>query len=181
MKWALVVVACIALLVVSGVTASQVRWNGQLDQYGNAVGGPVRVGSPFSVGMSKLQAGGRIRIESVRLSRPTRGVVLVGALVHPMGNGMVGIEERFPPTVPSMGIRPANGAVVPPHTPVILVVGMRATRAGAFRVHGVEVLYREHWHGIEVRRRSHVGIEVVGCAARTAVGVHRCTPPEPSD
>lgn len=181
MKWALLVAACVAVLVASAAAATRIRWGGELAGYGNAVGLPVRVGSSFSIGMSELQADGRIRIESVRLERPTRGVMFVGALVHPTGHGMVGSERHFPPTFPSVRMRPAAGAVVPARMPVILVVGMRATRPGAFRVHGVDVLYREYWHGIDVRRHAHVGVEVVGCAVSTSAGVPRCTLPEPID
>jgi hypothetical protein len=181
MKWALVVAACVAVLVASAAAATRVRWSGELGSYGNAVGMPVRVGSSFSVGMGELRPDGRIQVESVRLNRPTRGVELVGALLHPSGRGMTGAETQFPPTIPNVGMEQADGAVVSPETPAALVVGIRATRPGAFRVHGVEVLYRERWHGVDVRRRAHVGVEVVGCAVTKPARVPHCTLPEPTD
>lgn len=166
----------------AAVAATQVRWGGGLGRgYGNAVGVPVRIGEPFSIGMTELQAGHRVQIESVRLDHPTRGVVLVGALVYPLDSGMVGSDRRFPPTFPPVPKRAADGAVLPAHTAVGLVVGIRATGPGAFRVHGVDVLYRERWHGIDVRRRAHVGVEVAGCAVQTSARTPGCTPPQPID
>jgi hypothetical protein len=141
----------------------------------------VRIGEPFSIGLIELRPGHRVRIESVRLHRPTRGVALVAARVYPLGRGMVGSDRRFPPTFPPVAMRAADEAVLSAHTAVGLVVGIRATDPGAFRVHGVDVLYRERWHGIDVRRRAHVGVEVDGCAVRTSVRRPGCTPPQPID
>jgi hypothetical protein len=181
MRWALLVSACVAVLFASAAAAMRMRWSGDLGGYGSAVGMPVHAGSAFSVGMSQLKADGRIRIESVRLERPTRGITFAGALVHPSGYGMVGAERQFPPTFPRVRMRAAEGAVLPARTPVVLVVGMRTTRPGAFRVHGVKVHYWERWHGIDVRRRAHVGVEVVGCAVETSARAPRCAVPEPID
>jgi hypothetical protein len=96
MRWALLVSACVAVLFASAAAAMRMRWSGDLGGYGSAVGMPVHAGSAFSVGMSQLKADGRIRIESVRLERPTRGITFAGALVHPSGYGMVGAERQFP-------------------------------------------------------------------------------------
>lgn len=172
-------VAAAALLVTGAATAAtQVRWNGGIGgPYGSYVGVPVHVQRPFSIGMAELKAGGRVRIESVRLHQPTGGVVLVGALVHPIGRGMTGADERFPPTFPRAPMRAAEGTVLPAHSAAGLVVGLAATREGTFYVRGVDVLYRESWHGIDVRHRAHVGVEVYGCARRTPARFVICTKP----
>lgn len=176
-------VLAIAVLLVLGAAAAaaatQIRWNGGLGLYGNWVGVPVRIGAPFSIGMGELSAGHRVRIESVRLDHPTRGVVLVGSLVHSPGDGGIGSDRGFPPASLRAPTRAADGVVLPAHTAVELVVGIRATELGAFRVHGVDVLYRERWHGIDVRRRAHVGIEVGGCAVQTSARIPGCRPPQP--
>jgi hypothetical protein len=178
---AVITAVLVALLVAAAAGATRVRWHGGLASYGNAVGVPMRVGAPFSVGMAELNAGGQVRIESVRLDHPTPGIVLVGALVHVIGHGMVGAERAFPPTFPRVQMRPAVGAVLRAHARTVLVVGLRATRPGPFRVHGVDVLYREQWHGIELRRLAHVGVEVDVCALRTSARVPACTLPHPVD
>ena len=100
----------------------------------------------------------------MQLHGASGGVVLVGAVVYPHGLGGVGTERGFPPTAPGTTMTPAVGAVVPARTTVDLVVGLRLTRPGGARVHGVDVLYRERWHGVDVRRRTHTGIEVDACA-----------------
>jgi hypothetical protein len=176
------VLAIAALLVLgagAAVAATQIRLNGGLGLYGNWVGVPLRIGAPFSIGMGELNAGHRVRIESVRLDHPTRGVVLVGSVVHSPGDGGIGSDRGFPPASLRALTRAADGVVLPAHTAVELVVGIRATELGAFRVHGVDVLYRERWHGIDVRRRAHVGIEVGGCAVQTSARNPGCRPPQP--
>src|SRR3954453_16200094 len=102
------------------------RWSGGLaPPYGNAVGLPVRVGVPFTAGMGELEAARRIRIESVQLHDPGAGVVLEGALVPRSGVGIVSADPRFPPTFPRVRMRPADGVVLPAHTRLDLVVGVR--------------------------------------------------------
>jgi hypothetical protein len=173
-------VAVVALLsACAAAAAMQVRWSGGLGSYGNVVGMPVRIRASFSVGMAQLKAERRVQIESVRLDHPTPGLVLVGALVYPLRRGMVGSDGRFPPTYPRVRMRAADGVVLPTHTAVGLVVGIRPTALGAFRVHGLEVLYRERWHGIDVRRRAHVGVEINGCAVRASTRIPRSTLPRP--
>ena len=49
----------------------------------------------------------------------------------------------------------------------------------AFAAPGPDVLYRERWHGIELRRRAHVVLQVVGCAVRTTARVPSCPIPAP--
>jgi len=137
---------------------------------------PVRVGTPFSVSMTLLRPGRRVSIDSVRLNSPTGGVVLVGTLV---GGRSMSFERAFPPQSVGRRLRTATGAVVPARTRSILVLGLRATRPGPFRVRGADVLYRERWHGIDLRRRAHVGVEVDGCAVRTDAAVPSCAVPEP--
>ena len=157
-------------LVVTGAAlgATQIRWNGGIGgQYGNYVGVPVHVQRPFSIGMAELKAGGRVRIESVRLHRPAGGVVLVGALVHPITRGLTGSDDRFPPTFPRAPMRAADGAILPAHSAAGLVVGLAATREGTFSVQGVDVLYRESWHGIDY------------AIARTSVSRSTAAPAEP--
>jgi len=175
---ALIAIA-IGLALVTGavVAATQVRWRGDLGGYGNGEGLAVRVGKPFSIGLTELHAGNRIRIESVRLHQPSTGISLVGALVYPTGKGEVSGERRFPPTFPPVPMRPAEGVVVLAGRTTLLVVGMRATRLGVFRVHGFDVFYREHWHGIDIRRKAHVGVEVDGCAGRGASPYFGCRLP----
>lgn len=161
-----VIAVAIGVLLLAGtaVAATRVRWSGHLGQYGNGVGLPVPVGAPFSVGMTELQAGNRVRIESVRLHRASRSIVLVGARVYREGEGEVGYERRFPPRFPPVKMRSADGAVVLAGTTTLLVVGMRATHPGGFRIHGFDVFYRERWHGIDVKRKAHVGVVITGCA-----------------
>jgi hypothetical protein len=55
-----------------------------------------------------------------------------------------------------------------------MVAGLRATAPGTFSVRGIDVFYREHWHGLDLRRRAHVGVEVQGCAVTTSTGLPRC-------
>ena len=43
-------------------------------------------------------------------------------------------------------------------------LGFRATGPGIFRVRGVDVQYRERWPAVEVKRLTHTGVLVVGCA-----------------
>jgi hypothetical protein len=59
-----------------------------------------------------------------------------------------------------------------------LVVGLRAAARGDFSVRGIDILYRERWHGIELRRRAHAGLEVEGCAVTTAARIPRCAVPQ---
>jgi len=59
-----------------------------------------------------------------------------------------------------------------------MVVGLWATAPGTFSVRGIDVLYRERWHGVELRRKAHVGVEVQGCAVTTSKGFPRCTLPK---
>lgn len=132
-----VLVALAVVLVVAPVAATQVRWNGSLGSgYGNEVGIPMRVGQSFSVGMTVIDANRRVRIESVRLHGASGGVVLLGALV---GHEGVGAVLGFPPTTRTVPLRPAEGAVIPAHAHVMLVLGLRATEPGIFRVRGVDV------------------------------------------
>jgi hypothetical protein len=147
-------------LVAVPVAGTQVRWSGSLGYgYGNAVSMPMRVGETVSVGMTTIDTGRRIRIESVRLHGATGGVVLAGAL---LGRGGVGTAHGFPPTG-TMHPRAAEGAAIPAHATLQLVVGVRATEPGRFRVRGVDVRYLERWHGVDLRRKAHAGIFVLGC------------------
>lgn len=184
MRRALVAVVLAALVLATAAGATRVRWHGGLDSYasGNSVGLAMAVDAPFSVGMGVLRAsGGRVRIESVRLHGASPGLELVGSLVHDTGRGMVGSDRAYPPTFPrSMPKRPAAGAVIPAHTGLVFVVGMRATWPGDFRAYGVDVLYRQRWHGIEIRRRAHLGVEVNVCAAHTRAEYPDCAVPEPA-
>jgi hypothetical protein len=168
--WLVVLVAGVAI-------ATQVRWPGGLGSYGNRVGLPVRVDAPFSIGMGAIDAKRPIRIEAVRLHDASGGVVLHGALVS-TEHGMV-VRRGFPPW--SHGAHSAEGAVVPAHVPVTLLVGLRATRPGDFFVDGVDILYRERWFGVDVRRRAHFGLQAVGCAVRTTESLPQCTVPETAD
>ena len=69
------------------------------------------------------------------------------------------------------------GAVVPAHAEFQMVVGLRATARGTFSVRGVDVLYHESWHGLDLRRKAHIGVEIQGCAVTTSTGFPRCTLP----
>lgn len=169
-----------AVLAAAAVTATQARWSGGLGgAYGNSVGVPTRVGVPFSVGMIELEARHRVWIESVRLHHPSLGVVSLGAVVHSPSRGMVGTALGFPPSFPRVAMHRAGGAVISAGTTVLLVVGIRATHVGGFRVRGVDLLYRERWHGIDIRRKAHIGVEVDGCAVRASARGLRCSPPQP--
>jgi len=162
-------------LVVAPVAATQVRWNGSLGHgYGNAVGIPLRAGQSVSVGMTAIDTSRDVRIESVRLHRPSRGIVLLGALVGRQG---VGTLLGFPPTSSRMLLHSAVGAVIPAHANLMLVVGLRATKAGIFRVRGVDVRYRERWSGVEVKRLTHTGTLVVGCAVAARAERTKCRLP----
>ena len=162
------VVAGVAALALVGaaVAGTFVRWNGSLGHgYGNGVGMRVRAGQSFSVGMTVLHADRRVRLESVSAHDPTGGVVLIGALVTRVGHpGVMGTASGSPPSFPAGPLRPAKGAVVPARADVQLLLGFRATRRGTFRVRGVDVRYRERWPGVEVKRLTHTGVLVVGCA-----------------
>jgi peptidoglycan/LPS O-acetylase OafA/YrhL len=167
--------ALVVALVVAPVAATQVRWNGSLGHgYGNSVGIPMRVGQSFSVGMTAIDTSRRVRIESVRLHGASGGVVLLGALV---GYAGVGAVLGFPPTTPTMPLRPAVGAVIPAHANSLLVVGLRATEPGVFRVLGIDVRYRERWHGVEVKRLTHTGMLVAGCAVAAGAKRAHCRLP----
>jgi hypothetical protein len=56
-------------------------------------------------------------------------------------------------------------------------LGLRATGPGTFSVRGIDVLYRERWHGVELRRKAHTGVEVQGCAVAASARRLRCTVP----
>ena len=170
-----VVFGALALaLVVAPVAATQVRWNGSLGHgYGNSVGIPLRAGQSFSVGMTAIDTSRDVRIESVRLHRPSGGIVLLGARVGRQG---VGAVLGFPPNSPRMPLA-AVGAVIPAHANVLLVVGLRATKPGIFRVRGVDVRYRERWSGVEVKRLTHTGMLVVGCAVGARAKRTKCRLP----
>jgi hypothetical protein len=175
------VVFGLVLLVLVGapVAATRVRWNGSLGYgYGNGVGIPVRVGQPFSIGLAYVNPSHRVRIEAVRLHGARGALKLIGVVALPPGSGGVGADRAFPPRYPRVKMRPAAGAVVPAHARVELVVGLQATAAGVFGVRGVDVLYRERWHGIELRRRTHTGLEIEGCAAVTSARYPRCRVPQ---
>jgi hypothetical protein len=162
-------------LLVAPVAATQVRWNGSLGHgYGNAVGIPVAAGQSFSVGMTAIDTSRSARIESVRLHRPSGGIVLVGALVGREGAGAV---LGFPPTSPTTPLRQAVGAVIPARANVLLVVGFRATKPGIFRVRGIDVRYGERWPGVEVKRLTHTGTLVVGCAVAAGATRAHCRLP----
>jgi hypothetical protein len=171
-----------ALVLAAGVAAaSQVRWNGSIGHYGGAaIGVPTQVGKPFTVGAVDLEAHhGRVRIESIRLLGADPGLVLVGTLTHGSSRGSIGAELRFPPSRRLPELRPAVGSVVPAHRELTLLVGLRATKVGSFRLRGVEVLYREEWHGLELRRSARAGFEIDVCAQRgpTGRGDPICDPP----
>jgi len=151
-KRLVITISIVAVVAAAAVTATQARWSAGLGgRYGNSVGVPTRVGVPFSVGMIQLRARHRVRIESVRLHQPSVGVAYLGA----------------------------GGTVVPAGTTLLLVIGLRATHVGGFRVRGVDLLYRERWHGIDIRRKAHIGVEVDGCAVRASARRIRCSPPQP--
>ena len=161
-------------LVATPVAGTQVRWQGSLGHgYGNAVGIPMRAGQSVSVGMTAIDTSRDVRIESVRLHRPSAGIVLVGARVGRQG---VGAVLGFPPTSPRMPL-PAVGAVIPAHANVLLVVGLRATKPGTFRVRGIDVRYRERWPGVEVKRLTHTGTLVVGCVVAAGATSATCRVP----
>ena len=167
--------AIVVALLGAPVAATQVRWNGSLGHgYGNSVGIPMRVGQSFSVGMTVIDTSRRVRIESVRLHGASGGVVLLGARV---GYAGVGLVLGFPPTTPTMPLRPAVGAVIPAHANSLLIVGLRATEPGVFRVLGVDVRYRERWHGVEVKRLTHTGTLVAGCAGAAGAKRAHCRLP----
>src|SRR3954468_24114864 len=144
-------VALVALLVVlaAGVAAvaTAVRLNGGLGgRYGSGIAMPVRVGAPFSVGEIELRAPNRIRIEDIRLHHAADGVVLAGARIYPLRRGMVGSAGGFPPKTPRVPMTRAVGAVLHPSARVGLVIGIRVTQPGKYRIRGIDVLYRERWH-----------------------------------
>jgi hypothetical protein len=174
-----VVLGALALaLLVAPVAATQVRWNGSLGHgYGSGVGVPVRVGQTFSVGMTMIHTNRPVRIESVRLHDPKGRVALVGALVGRVERFAVGTARGFPPSPPGASLRTAYGAVIPAHAEVELVLGFRAVEPGIFRVRGVDVRYRERWPGVEVKRLTHTGVLVVGCAVPAGAKRANCRVP----
>jgi hypothetical protein len=181
-RWRLVgLVTAVVLLALAGTAAAAafIRWNGGLGYgYGNGIGVPVRVGEPFSIGMTAVQPERDVRIEAVRLHDPRGRVRLVGVGVLPPGSPGVGSDRGFPPEHVPVKLRPAVGAVIPANAESQLVVGLRATARGTFSVRGVDVLYRVRWHGLELRRKAHVGVEVQGCAVTTSTGIPKCTLPK---
>jgi hypothetical protein len=179
-----IVLALVCLFVVVGAGAAgatQIRWPGRLDccGYGNGNGLPVATGSDFTIFMTAFRPRHRIRIESIRLHHATPGLVLVGALVlTDWGkNGLAGAERRFPPREQAGVLRSARGVVIPAHKRVAIQVGLRAVRDGSFRAEGIDVLYREHRFGIDLRRHAHVGTEVDVCA-RKSTGIPHCHVPD---
>ena len=165
------------LLLAVGAAGAGIRWNGSLGYgYSGGVGVPVQMHRPFSIGMGELRPTREIRIESVRLHGASGGVRLVGVLAYPFGHQSVGTDRGFPPASQGGG-QPAVGLVVPAHGRFSLVVGLEAVGLGDFSVHGVDVLYREHWHGLTLRRRAHTGVEVEGCAVDPKPGLPRCATP----
>ena len=181
-RWSFVVLAAaVLLLALVGAAAATtfIRWNGGLGYgYGSGVGVPVRVGKPVSIGMTVLKPGGEVRIEAVRLHDPRGPVRFVGVGVLPPGSVGVGSDGYFPPKHPAVRLRPAVGAVIPAHAGVQMIVGLQATARGTFSVRGIDVLYRERWHGVELRRKAHVGVEVQGCAVTTPNGFPNCALPK---
>jgi hypothetical protein len=162
-----VVAVLVVLVAVAAAAAMFVRWPGGLESYGNAVAAQMSVGGVSSFGMGTVTAGDwSVRVEEVRLHGAPRGVALVGAILY-YGNGCVGfgVIRGFPPCK-SKSRLPARNAVVPAHHRFLLWVGVRVPQAGRFRVFGVDVLYRMRWHGIELRRRAHIGSELDLCAPR---------------
>jgi hypothetical protein len=177
----LVVVAAIAVAVVSIILFAAVRWNGSLGHAYSAGSGlsmPVRPSRPFTIGVDELSAPGRFRIESVRLHGSPRGAALVGAVLHDGAHGMVGAERRFPPTSLDVTLRPARGAVVPAHTKVVLEIGIVVAHPVRVRIEGVDVLYRVRWHGIDVPRRAHVGSQAFVCATTRPLVAAQCPIPD---
>jgi hypothetical protein len=151
-------------LVTVPVAATQVRWSGSLGRaYWSypTVSMPVRVGEPVSVAMTPIDNGRPVRIESVRLHRATGGVVLLGSVIFHGGFGWA--RHFLPRPIFGKPLRAAEGAVLPAHSTLKLVVGLRATEPGRFRIRGIDVLYVERWHGVELRRQAHAGVFVLGC------------------
>jgi hypothetical protein len=163
------IAVALVVLAAGAASATYVRWNGGLGFYGNGLGLQAEVGVAYSFGMGHLSAGGSsARIERVRLHGAPSGIALVGSVVSRRSLGL-GIAQGFPPRgdwVPVASIRPARDSVVPAHHWLDLAIGLRAVRPGRFRISGVDVLYRLNWHGIELRRRAHVGSEIVVCAPK---------------
>jgi hypothetical protein len=171
-------IAVAAVLAAGAAVATQVRWSGGLGHgYANGTGVemPVRAGTPFSVGMTILLPRDRIRIESVRLHGASDGIDLIGSLLE--HDGMTGTYRGFPPTLPRLPRRQAVGAVLMGGSQNAIVVGLRASAPGRFVVKGIDVLYREKWHGVELRRRAHTGIEVSACAVASSAKALNCKPP----
>lgn len=73
-RWSLVVLVAAAMLLAlvgAAAAATFIRWNGGLGYgYGNGIGIPVRVGQPFSIGMTVLKPDREVRIEGVQLHGP---------------------------------------------------------------------------------------------------------------
>ena len=179
----MIAVACAVVLIAAGAfAASRHRWGGggNLGIYGNGNGLSVATGSPFTIQMTEVRPGHRIQIESVRLHGKTPGVELVGALVQTgsRGAGLWVGERQFPPAHRPGRWQPARGAIIPAHTRMALYVGLRTVQSGDFRQPGVDVFYREHRFGIELRRREHIGPLVAVCAVRTSARLPHCKIPE---
>jgi hypothetical protein len=173
------IVAAVAVLA-AAVAVYLVRWPGHLDEYGNGVGAPVQLGRPISVGLVRLEngGGGTIEIEHVQLHEQVPGLEFVGALVQPK-NLYSGTRYGFPPPEAT---QPVAGLRIGPHRHVDVLVGLRATRVGAYRLHGFDAFYRGRGIGfLRLRHRAHVGVEVDLCAQREPVGQGAkklCDPPD---
>lgn len=157
----------VVLVAVAVAAALFVRWPGGLGSYGDALGAKMPVGGVYAFGMDTVTTGDwSVRVEDVRLHGAPPGVELVGAFLY-YGNGCFGggVTPKFPPCS-TRSRPPARNAVVPAHRRYLLWIGLRVVRAGRFRVHGVDVLYRMRWHGLELRRRAHIGNEIDLCAPR---------------
>jgi hypothetical protein len=168
----------IALVLAGVAAATLVCWDGDLGHRysgGSAVGVPMVRGSDYSFGVGAVTAGdSSVRVEDVRLRGASRGVDLVGAVLYPTGCFGTGAARGFPPCR-SERHEPARDAKVPAHRQYLLIVGLRSKRPGAFRVFGADVLYRTRWHGIELRKRAHIGNEIDLCSPAP------CDPPAPDD
>ena len=143
MKRVLAGVGVLALILTVAVLAVFLMpWGGgPLDKGGNAFGGPVQAGRPFTANYALLNNGDRpIEVDKVTLGDHSPGLRLLGARVQTLGTNHGGAWPGFP--LRRTTSVPVDSYVLGPHAYAPLQVGLQADRIGNYRLKGVEVEYR---------------------------------------
>ena len=133
---ALVVLAIVSLALIAFLRVP--RHGGPLSEVGNAFGGPVQAGHPFTANYELINSGGRaIEFRNVSLSSHSSGLDLLGARVQTSGTRFGGAWPGFP--LARTTSVPVGAFVLSPHGEAPLQVGLQASKTGNYSLMGVDV------------------------------------------